>query len=66
MSPFQFDISNHLPLEGSVDLGYAWLVALLSLSHVNTNVPSTILMKSPLAKSFATITAPVDVPPDHV
>ena len=28
-------ISNHSPLASSVALGYAWLVALLSLAQVN-------------------------------
>ena len=30
-----FDTVNHLALAQSVDLGYVWLVALLSSAHVN-------------------------------
>ena len=42
------EITRSLPEAGSVDLGYEWLVALLSLAQVNVRALSAILILSPL------------------
>jgi len=41
--------SINLPLIGSVERGYGWFVALLSLAQVNVIEPSANLTKSPVA-----------------
>ena len=49
--------SNHLPLAGSVGLGYGWFVALLSSRHVNVIPLSAILIFSPVLIPCETLIA---------
>ena len=50
-----FLISIHLSLIGSVERGYAWTVALLSIEQVKLTPPSATLTKSPAENPWSVI-----------